>query len=37
MNKAMIDHKTNFCEHPKANGLVERMVQMVKKGLQKYG
>jgi hypothetical protein len=33
----MIDHKTSFHDHLKANGLVERMVQMVKKGLQKYG
>jgi hypothetical protein len=33
----MIDRKINFCDHPKADGLVERMVQMLKKGLQKYG
>jgi transposase InsO family protein len=34
--QAMIDHCTTSRDHPEANGLVERMVQTVKKGLWKY-
>jgi hypothetical protein len=35
--QALINHKiTSFC-HFEADGVVEKMVQMVKKGLQKYG
>jgi hypothetical protein len=35
--QALIKHRTTFCDHFKANGLVKRMVHMVKKNLQKYG
>jgi hypothetical protein len=34
--QAMIDHRTTSRDHPKADGLVECMVQTVKKGLRKY-
>jgi hypothetical protein len=32
----MINHRTTSRDHPKVDGLEERMVQTVKKGLQKY-
>ncbi len=32
---ALIDHRWTLKDHPQADGLVERMVQMCKKGLQK--
>jgi transposase-like protein len=35
--KTLIDHCTTSRNHPKADGLIERMVQMVKQGLQKHG
>jgi transposase InsO family protein len=34
--QAMIDHCTTSRDHPKADGLAERMVQTVKRGLWKY-
>jgi hypothetical protein len=34
--QAMIGHRTTSRDHPKADGLAERMVQTVKKGLWKY-
>jgi hypothetical protein len=34
--QAMIDHRTTSRDHPEADGLAERMVQTVKKGLWKY-
>ncbi len=34
--KTLIDHRMTSWDHPKANMLVERMVQMVKWGLWKY-
>jgi hypothetical protein len=34
--QAMIDHHTTLRDHPKADGLAERMVQTAKKGLRKY-
>jgi hypothetical protein len=34
--QAMIDHRTTSRDHPEADGLVERMVQTVKRGLRKY-
>jgi hypothetical protein len=36
-DKALIDHRTTSQDHPKANGLVERVVQTVKRALHKYG
>jgi hypothetical protein len=36
-DKVLIDHRTTFQDHPKANGLAERVVQMVKRALHKYG
>jgi hypothetical protein len=36
-DRALIDHQTTFRDHPEANGLVERVVQMVKRALRKYG
>jgi transposase InsO family protein len=36
-DKALIDHQTTSQDHPKAYGLVERMVQTVKRALRKYG
>ena len=32
-----IDHRTTSRDHPEADGLAERMVQAVKRGLQKFG
>ena len=34
--QAMIDHHTTLRDHPEADGLVEHMVQTVKRGLHKY-
>jgi hypothetical protein len=34
--QAMIDHRTTSRDHPEVDGLVERMVQTMKKGLRKY-
>jgi transposase-like protein len=34
--QAMIDHRTTSRDHPEADGLAERMVQTVKRGLRKY-
>jgi transposase InsO family protein len=34
--QAMIDHHTTSRDHPEADGLAERMVQTVKRGLRKY-
>lgn len=34
--QAMIDHRTTSRDHPVADGLAERMVQTIKKGLRKY-
>ncbi len=36
-DKALINHRTTSQDHPKANGLVERVVQMVNRALCKYG
>ena len=33
----MIDHRTTSRDHPEADGLAERVVQIVKHGLCKYG
>jgi hypothetical protein len=33
----LIDHQTTSQDHPKVDGLVERVVQTVKKALCKYG
>jgi hypothetical protein len=35
--KALIDHRTTSRDHPEADGLAERVVQIVKRGLWKYG
>jgi hypothetical protein len=35
--QALIDHRIIYCDIPKVDGLVEKIVQMVKKGLEKYG
>jgi transposase-like protein len=34
--QVMIDHRTTSRDHPEADGLAERMVQTVKRGLRKY-
>jgi hypothetical protein len=34
--QAMIDHRTITRDHPEADGLAERMVQTMKRGLRKY-
>ena len=34
---ALIDHQMTSRDHPKADGLAKRLVQMVKRGLRKYG
>ena len=34
--QAMINHNTTSRDHPEVNGLVEHMVQTMKKGLWKY-
>ena len=36
-DRALIDHRTTSRDHPEADGLAERVVQTVKKGLRKYG
>ncbi len=36
-DKALIDHRTTFRDHPEADGLTERVVQTVKRALRKYG
>jgi transposase InsO family protein len=36
-DKALIDHRTTSRDHPKANGLAKRVVQMMKRALRKYG
>jgi hypothetical protein len=36
-DKALINHQTTFRDHPEADGLVERVVQTVKRALRKYG
>ena len=35
--KALIDHRTTSRDHPEADGLAERVIQTVKRGLRKYG
>jgi hypothetical protein len=35
--KALINHQTTSQDHLEANGLIERMMQMVKQGLHRYG
>jgi hypothetical protein len=32
----MIDHQTTLKDHPEADGLAQRMVQTVKRGLWEY-
>jgi hypothetical protein len=34
LNHALIDHRQTFRDHPRVDGLVERMVQTCKKGLR---
>jgi transposase-like protein len=34
--QAMIDHRTTSRDYPEVDGLAERMVQIVKRGLRKY-
>jgi transposase InsO family protein len=36
-DQALIDHRTTSRDHPEADGLAERVVQTVKRGLRKYG
>jgi len=36
-DKALIDHRTTFRDHPEADGLTEHVVQTVKRALRKYG
>jgi transposase InsO family protein len=36
-DKALIDHRTMFRDHPEADGVAERVVKTVKKALHKYG
>ncbi|OAE31039.1 hypothetical protein AXG93_1502s1410 [Marchantia polymorpha subsp. ruderalis] len=36
-DKALIDHRTTSRDYPEADGLVERVVQTVKRALRKYG
>ncbi len=36
-DKALIDHRTTSRDHPEADGLVECVVQTVKRALRKYG
>jgi transposase-like protein len=36
-DKALIDHRTTFRDHPEANGLAKHVVQTVKRALRKYG
>jgi transposase-like protein len=35
--QAMIDYRTTSRDHPEADGLAERMVQTVKRGLRRFG
>jgi predicted Rdx family selenoprotein len=35
-DKVLIDHRTMSWDHPEANGLAKRVVQMVKRALRKY-
>ena len=35
--KALIDQRTSSRDHPEVDGLAEREVQIVKRGLRKYG
>ena len=35
--KILIDHRTTSKDHPEVDDLAERVVQIVKRGLQKYG
>ena len=35
--QALIDHRITSQDHPEADGLAERVVQTVKRGLRKYG
>ena len=35
--QALIDHCTTSRDHPEADGLAEKVVQTVKRGLCKYG
>lgn len=35
-NKTLINHRTTFRDHKQADGLVERVVQMMKRALHKY-
>jgi PHD-finger/Integrase core domain len=36
LKAAFIDHRTTSANHPSANGLAERMVQSIKRALEKY-
>jgi transposase InsO family protein len=36
LKSAFIDHRTTSANHPSANGLAERMVQSIKRALEKY-
>jgi transposase-like protein len=36
-DKLLIDHQTTFQDHPKADSLIERVVQTVKRALHKHG
>ncbi|OAE21603.1 hypothetical protein AXG93_939s1100 [Marchantia polymorpha subsp. ruderalis] len=36
-DKTMIDHRTTSQDHPEVDGLAERVVQMMKRALHKYG
>jgi transposase InsO family protein len=36
LSTALIDHRTTSANHPSANGLAERMVQSIKRALEKY-
>jgi hypothetical protein len=36
-DKALIDHRTTSRDHPEADGLTKRVVQIVKSALRKYG
>jgi len=36
-DKCLMDHRTTSRDHPEADGLAERVVQIVKRALRKYG
>jgi hypothetical protein len=36
LHKLLIEHRTTSLDHPRSDGLAERMVQVVKEALQKY-